>query len=130
MYSNYNEIIIITLLSICPPLRRPAIVTIDFSITSSAYCTTFFCNKAWMLLTPWGRVSCISKTACFLVNRALLSLQFGRNEELKGSNGSRPWECDYRTPPSKLDTAPFWHVKPQPIRGFPAIEPVTFRHRQ
>ena len=55
---------------------------------------------------------------------------FGWNEEPKGSNGSRPSECDYRTPPSKLDTAPFWCAKPQPIRGFPAIEPTTFRRRQ
>ena len=76
--------IIILLLSICLPLRWPAIVTLDFSITSSAYCTTF-CNKAQTLLTPWGRVSCISKTACFLVNCAPLSLQCGRNEEPKGS---------------------------------------------
>ena len=75
-------------------------------------------------------MSCISKTACFLVNCAPLSLQFGWNEEPKGLNGSRPSECDYRTPPSKLDTAPFWCAKPQPIRGFPAIEPVTFQCRQ
>ena len=73
----------------------------------SAYCTTFFCNKVWMLLTPWGRESCISKTACFSVNRTPLSLQFGQNEEPKGSNGSRPSECGNQTPPSKLDTAPF-----------------------
>ena len=73
---------------------------------------------------------CISKTACFLVNCAPLSLQFGRNEEPKGSNGSHPSESDYRTPPSKSDTAPFWHTKPQPIRGFPTIEPVTFQRRQ
>ena len=72
---------------------------------------------------------CISKTACFSVNCIPLSLQFGQNDEPKGSNGSRPWECDYRTPPSKSDMAPFWRAKPQPIRGFPAIEPVTFQHR-
>ena len=49
----------------------------------SACCTTlfFFCNKVRMLLTPWGRVSCISKTACFLVNYAPHSLQPGRNVE-------------------------------------------------
>ena len=75
-------------------------------------------------------MSCISKTACFSVNCAPLSLQFGWNEELKGSNGSHPSEYDNRTPPSKSDTAPFWHAKPQPIRGFPAIEPVTFWCRQ
>ena len=75
-------------------------------------------------------MSCISKTTCFLVNCAPLSLQFGRNGEPKGSNGSRLSEYDYRTPPSKLDMAPFWHTKPQPIRGFPTIEPVTFRCRQ
>ena len=74
---------------------------------------------------PWGRVSCISKTACFLVNCTSLSLQFGWNEEPKGSNWSHLSECDYRTPPSKSDMAPFWHAKPQPIRGFPAIEPMT-----
>ena len=71
-------------------------------------------------------MSCISKTACFLVNCAPLFLQFGWNEEPKGLNGSRPLECDYRTPPSKSDTAPFWHTKPRPIRGFPAIEPMMF----
>ena len=76
------------------------------------------------------QVSCISKTACFLVNCTPLSLQFGWNEEPKGSNGSHLSECDYQTPPSKLDTAPFWRTKPQPIRGFPAIEPMTFRRRQ
>ena len=73
---------------------------------------------------------CISKTACFSANCAPLSLQFGWNEELKGSNGSRPSECNNRTPPSKSDTAPFWCAKPQPIRGFPTIEPVMFQHRQ
>ena len=57
-----------------------------------------------------------------------LSLQFGWNEELKGSNGSHLSECGNRTPPSKLDTAPFLHAKP--IRGFPAIEPAMFRCRQ
>ena len=74
-----------------------------------ACCTTFFffCNKARMLLTPWGRVSCISKTTCFSVNCTPFSLQFGWNEEPKGSNGSHPSECSNRTPPSKLDTAPF-----------------------
>ena len=56
----------------------------------------------------------------------LTSLQFGWNKELKGSNWSHPSELINRTPPSKLDTTPFWHVKPQPIRGFPATEPVTF----
>ena len=76
-------------------------------------------------LFPLLYMSCISKTTCILVNCAPLSLQFGRNEEPKGSNGSRPSECDYQTPPSKSDTAPFWHAKPQPIRGFPAIEPVS-----
>ena len=53
----------------------------------SAYCTTFFCNKVRTLLTPWGRVSCISKTACFSVSCTPLSLQFGWNEEPKGSKG-------------------------------------------
>ena len=75
-------------------------------------------------------MSCISKTACFLVNCTPLSLQFGLNEEPKGSNGSHPSECDYQTPPSKLDTAPFWCTKPQPIRGLPTIEPMMFRRRQ
>ena len=56
----------------------------------------------------------------------LLSLQPGRNMEPKGSNWSRPLEHDNQTPPPKLDMAPFWHVKPQPIRGFPTIEPRTF----
>ena len=56
----------------------------------------------------------------------LTSLQFGRNKEPKGSNWSRLSELVNRTPSSKLDTAPFWHVKPQPIRGFPAIEPIMF----
>ena len=71
-------------------------------------------------------MSCISKTTCFLVNCAPLFLQFGQNEEPKGSNGSRPSEYDHPTPPSKLDTAPFWHAKPWPIRDFPTIEPVMF----
>ena len=44
-----------------------------------------FCNKVRTLLTPWGRVSCISKTACFLANYAPLSLQPGRNVEPYGS---------------------------------------------
>ena len=39
-------------------------------------------------------MSCISKTACFSVNCAPLFLQFGRNEELKGSNGSHLSEYD------------------------------------
>ena len=52
-------------------------------------------------------MSCISKTACFSVNCAQPSLQFGWNEERKGSNGSHPSECSNRTPPSKSDTAPF-----------------------
>ena len=56
----------------------------------------------------------------------LTSLQYGWNKKLKGSNWSRPSELINRTPPSKSDMAPFWHVKPQPIRGFPAIEPVMF----
>ena len=56
----------------------------------------------------------------------LTSLQSGRNKESKGSNWSHPSELVNQTPPSKSDTAPFWHVKPQPIRGFPAIEPITF----
>ena len=38
-------------------------------------------------------MSCISNTACFSVNCAPLSLQFGQNEEPKGSNGSHPSEC-------------------------------------
>ena len=71
-------------------------------------------------------MSCISKTTCFSVNCTPLSLLFGWNEEPKGSNGSCPSEFGNQTPPSKLDTAPFWHAKPQPIRGFLAIEPVTF----
>ena len=56
-------------------------------------------------------MSCISKTTCFSVNCAPLSLQFGWNEEPKGSKGSRPSECGNQTPPSKLDTAPFLHGK-------------------
>ena len=75
---------------------------------------------------PLTYMSCISKTACFSVNCAPLSLQFGQNEELKGSNRSHPSEYDNRTPPSKLEAAPFSCAKPQPIRGFPAIEPTTF----
>ena len=71
-------------------------------------------------------MSCISKTTCFLVNCAPLSLQFRRNEEPKDSNWFCPSECNNRNPPSKLDMAPFWCAKPQPIRGFPAIEPMTF----
>ena len=71
-------------------------------------------------------MSCISKTACFSVNCASLSLQSGWNKELKGSNWSRPSELVNQTPPSKSYTAPFWHIKPQPIRGFPAIERITF----
>ena len=39
---------------------------------------TSFYNKAWMLLMPWRRVSCICKTACFLANYAPHSLQPGR----------------------------------------------------
>ena len=39
-------------------------------------------------------MSCISKTTCFLVNCTPLSLQFGWNEEPKGSNGSHPLECN------------------------------------
>ena len=46
-------------------------------------------------------MSCISKTACFSVNCTPLSLQFGRNEEPKGSNGSHLSECGNQTPPSK-----------------------------
>ena len=90
----------------------------------SAYCTIFFCNKARTLIMPWGRVLCIRKTTCFSVNCAPLSLQFGWNEEPKGLNRSPPLEYDNRAPPSKLDMAPFWRAKPQPIRGFPAIEPI------
>ena len=71
-------------------------------------------------------MSCISKTACFSVNCASLSLQSGRNKEPKGSNWSHLSELDNRTPPSKSDTAPFWRVKTQPIRDFPAIEPAMF----
>ena len=56
----------------------------------------------------------------------LLSLQPGRNMEPKGSNWSRPSEHNNQTPPTKSDTAPFWHVKPQPIRGSPAIKPRMF----
>ena len=56
-------------------------------------------------------MSCICKTTCFSVNCAPLSLQFGWNEEPKGSNRSRRSECGNRTPPSKLDTAPFSHGK-------------------
>ena len=52
-------------------------------------------------------MSCISKTACFSVNCTPLSLQFGQNEELKGSNGSHPSEFGNRTPPTKSDMAPF-----------------------
>ena len=64
---------------------------------------------------------------CLLLSQLCpLSLQFGQNEEPKGSNGSHPSECDNRTLPSKSDTAPLWHTKPQPIRGFPAIEPMMF----
>ena len=53
-----------------------------------------------------------------------------RMRNRKGSNGSRPSEFGNRTPPSKSDTAPFWCAKPQPIRGFPTIEPMTFQRRQ
>ena len=31
-----------------------------------------------------------------------------------------------QTPPSKSDMAQIWREMPQPIRGFPAIEPITF----
>ena len=71
-------------------------------------------------------MSCISNTACFSVNYASLSLQSGWNKEPKGLNWSCPSELVNRTPPSKSDTAPFWRIKPQPIRGFPTIEPMTF----
>ena len=71
-------------------------------------------------------MSCISKTACFSVNYASFSLQSGWNKEPKGSNWSHPSELINRTPPSKSDMAPFWCVKPQPIRGFPTIEPAMF----
>ena len=132
MYSNYNVVKYNRNILVDLPALKAArhCYFLIFSMTASAYCTTFFCNKVRMLLTPWGRVLCISKTACFLVNCTPLSLQFGRNEEPKGSNGSHPSECDYRTPPSKSDMAPFWCAKPQPIRGFPTIEPLTFRRRQ
>ena len=43
---------------------------------------------------------------------------------------ARPLECGNRTPLFKSDTAPFLCTKPQPIRGFPTIEPVMFRCRQ
>ena len=75
-------------------------------------------------------MSCISKTACFLVNYTPLSLQFGWNEELKGSNGSHHWSAIIELHPQNRTRPHFWRVKPQPIRGFPAIEPVTFQHKQ
>ena len=40
-----------------------------------------FCNKVQTLLMPWGRVSCICKTACFLANYAPHSLQAGKKME-------------------------------------------------
>ena len=52
------------------------------------------------------------------------SLDRMRNHRAR--TGSHPLECSNQTPPSKLDTAPFSRAKPQPIRGFPAIEPMTF----
>ena len=62
----------------------------------------------------------------FLSQLGLTSLQSGQNKESKGSNWSRPSELVNQTPPSKSDTAPFWCAKPQPIRGFPTIEPIMF----
>ena len=117
-------------------LFTPLIVSFSFvHAPECAYCTpfyvTYFSFLLYFTLTKDGvniivYMLCISKTACFSVNCAPLSLQFGRNEEPKGSNGSCPSECDYQTPPSQSDTAPFWCAKPQPIRGFPTIGPMTF----
>ena len=70
-------------------------------------CLHFVQQKYMTIITTAIYMSCISKTACFSVNCAPLSLQFGWNEEPKGSNGSHPSEFSNRTPPSKLDMAPF-----------------------
>ena len=86
----------------------------------------FFCNKAWTLFNALGESVVHRQDRLLLSQLRLTSLQFGWNKELKGSNWSHPLELVNRTPPSKSDTAPFWHIKPQPIRGFPTIEPVTF----
>ena len=69
---------------------------------------------------PWGTVSCISKTACFLANYAHFPSSLegmwshkapSRYRSLNGANGlGRNPDSSHR----------FW---PQPIRGLPTIEP-------
>ena len=55
------------------PLRQPVIVSMKLIIVKCQIVNVFdFLNKVQMLLMPWGRVLCISKTACFLVNCASL----------------------------------------------------------
>ena len=72
-----------------------------------------------MLLTPWGRVSCISKTACFLVNTFPSSMDEVRNRNC--SKQPHPSELDNRTPPTKLDRAQFGTQGLSQSEAFPPL---------
>ena len=56
----------------------------------------------------------------------LASLQFGRNKEPKRLKVVSSIGAHYLNSTHKTGQGPIWRVRPQPIRGLPAIEPISF----
>ena len=56
----------------------------------------------------------------------LASLQFGWNKEPKRLEVVLPIGARYLNSARKIGQDPIWHVRPRPIRGLPAIEPLSF----
>ena len=72
---------------------------------------------------PWGRVSCIDKTACFLVNCASLPSSLDGIRNQKGSKWSCPLELVIRTLPAKSDKAQFGTQGLSQSEAFPPLSP-------
>ena len=109
IYSQCRSIKLIVRPVNLSPLRRPVIVSMKLIVVKCKIVNVFdFLNKARMLLMPWGRVSCISKTACFLVNCA--SLFPSSMDGVRSRNHSKlphPSELDNQTPPAMSNRAQF-----------------------
>ena len=83
----------------------------------------YFCNKARTLLMPWGRVLCIDKTTCFLVNCTSLPSSLDGIRNRNHSKRPRPSELNNQTPPTKLDRVQFGAYGLSQSEAFPPLSP-------
>ena len=64
---------------------------------------------------------------CLLLSKlCLTSLQFGWNKEPERLKVVLSIGARYSNSARKIGQGPIWHARPQPIRGLPAIEPISF----